>query len=119
MGGREKIFRNMRELVLWISQAFFLQAGFIVEECTVNSGYADNNAKLCFDYLKNVSTVADYVAVLYERCYNLSMRETVKNCGYDIRPFSSDPNVYNRRYHLDTPKRRGYATAYYNCIKLI
>lgn len=99
-----------------------LQAWFIVEECTSGSGYEDSGAVNCMRLLKNNSAInsaskaADYVTALYERCANYPTWSGVQGSGYSTSRFSQNPNAYNQRYYLDTPKRRGYAEAYYSCI---
>ena len=99
-----------------------LQAWFIVEECTAGSGYTDSQAKLCMDYLKDGHTVTtvtkatDYVTALYERCANYGNWSDVQNSIYETERFSTQSNAKDGRYYLDTPKRRGYAEAYYKCI---
>lgn len=99
-----------------------LQAWFIVEECTSGSDYYDYMGTLCMGYLKDGHTVttvtkaADYVAALYERCANYASWSDVQNSGYDTSRFSTQTNAWNGKYYLDTPKRRGYAEAYYRCI---
>lgn len=99
------------------------QARFILEECKAGGTYADSYAVKCMTYLKNTSVVtntqvaADYFAALYERCENYSTWTAVKNSSYDSSRFSINANAYNGKYYLDTPKRRGYAAAYYSCMQ--
>lgn len=99
-----------------------LQAWFIIEECTSGSSYCDSSAITCMNYLKDGHTItsvakaADYVVALYERCANYANWSSVQNSGYSTSRFSTQANALNNRYYLDTPKRRGYAEAYYQCI---
>lgn len=99
--------------------SIILQAWFIVEECTAGGKYVDSSAVTCWNYLgtvSSVSTAADYVTALYERCANYSSWSEVQSSKYSTSRFSEQANVFNNKYYLDTPKRRGYAAAYYNCI---
>ena len=100
-----------------------VQAGFILEECKQGGTYADSVAVSCLKNLKNTSTVktvrnaADYVTAQYERCHNHASWTAVQNCSScTTSRHSESANDYNGKYYLDTPKRRGYAQAYYDCI---
>ena len=94
-----------------------------MEECKQGGTYADSVAVSCLKNLKNTSTVktvrnaADYVTAQYERCHNHASWTAVQNCSRcTTSRHSESANDYNGKYYLDTPKRRGYAQAYYDCI---
>lgn len=97
----------------------YVQADFILEECSSNKKYDDNLAIACMKKLKDTGTVntvkkaSDYFTALYERCKCYSSWTEVVASNYATNRFSSDPNAYNNKYYLDTPKRRGYAESYY------
>lgn len=96
-----------------------LQAWFIIAECSSGGNYENREAVNCWSKLLTASGVfqaADYVTALYERCLSCSSWSGVQNSGYATSRFSTQPNTYDGKYYLDTPKRRGYAEAYYNCI---
>jgi hypothetical protein len=100
-----------------------VQAGFILEECKENGTYADIYAVNCLKNLKNTSIVktvrnaSDYVTAQYERCHYHDSWSDVQNCSScTTTRHSQSSNDCNGRYYLDTPKRRGYAEAYYACI---
>lgn len=103
-----------------------VQAAFILEECSDSSAYKDSLAVKCFNLLKDTRTVdsvkkaADYFMALYERCQNYASWEDVvaacNNSSLTLDRFSQESNVYNNKYYIDTPKRRGYAESYYKCL---
>lgn len=102
-----------------------VQADFILEECKEGGTYADSDAVKCLKNLKNTSTVktvrnaADYVTAQYERCHNHDSWTAVQNCSDSsctTSRYEQSANDFNSKYYLDTPKRRGYAQAYYDCI---
>lgn len=104
-----------------------VQAAFIVEEGSSNSPYNDYYAEKCFNFLKDTNTVdsvkkaADYFMALYEGCESYSSWSDVESaCSTSsyLTPerFSQDPNAYDSKHYIDTPRRRGYAEAYYSCI---
>lgn len=97
------------------------QAKFIVEECKAGGNYADNPAVSCYSTLRNDTSVADnlslatdHITARYERCLNFSSKAAAVAAGYDGSRF--EKNAYNSKYYIDTPKRRGYAAAYYACM---
>lgn len=99
-----------------------VQAWFIVEECSAVSPYRDTSgATECWAKLSSVSNVlqaADIVTALYERCFCAASWNGIVNSGYETSRFdTSSPNSYNGLYYLDSPKRRGYAENYYNCMQ--
>lgn len=104
-----------------------VQAAFILEECSSTSPYSDSIAVTCFKRLKDstvivsVKEAADNFTALYERCYCKDTWEEVKSACDSIDwltldRFSQDANMYNSKFYLDTPKRRGYAESYYSCL---
>lgn len=100
-----------------------VQADFVVEECKEGGTYADSGAVKCLKNLKNTSTVktvhnaADYVTAQYERCHKHDTWSAVQNCSScTTSRHSQSANDCDGKYYLDTPKRRGYAQAYYDCI---
>lgn len=104
-----------------------VQAAFILEECSSTSNYKDSIAVSCLNYLKDsgkinsVKAAADYVTALYERPYcKNTWADVVNACNntswLTLERFSQDSNAYNQRYYIDTPKRRGYAESYYDCL---
>lgn len=102
--------------------SIYVQADFILDECSSNGAYKDSLAVSCMSKLKDTTTVntvkkaADYFTALYERCDNFSTWASVVSSDYSTGRFSSDGNAYNGRYYLDTPKRRGYAESYYDYL---
>lgn len=103
-----------------------VQADFVLEECKDGGSYADTKSVNCFNNLKNTSIVktvfnaADYVTAQYERCHSHDTWEEVENCNDSecttSRYDAESANDCDGKYYLDTPKRRGYANAYYYCI---
>lgn len=95
-----------------------IQADFILEECNNDSPYRDSYAVKCLTKLRDEeltnSTIAasDYVTALYERCSSSSTTNVDDPGRYDLET----PNLYNQRYYLDTPKRRGCTEVYYKYI---
>ena len=96
-----------------------VQAKFILEECKAGI-YGDAGAIECLKALKETTVASDiikatdYFTALYERCENFSSLSEAQAAGRDTSRFAK--NVYDERYYLDTPKRRGYAQAYYACM---
>ncbi len=120
---------NLEKYATNISQSksnIFTQAQFILEEFDSNSNYYDSTARKCYTAFKNGTTntvkkAADYFTALYERCENYSTWANVetacKGSSYlTLDRFSKESNIYNGKYYIDTPKRRGYAESYYACI---
>lgn len=116
---------NLENYAKSISQdetSITVQADFILEECKSNGAYKDSGAVSCLANLKDSSKVktvrnaADYVTAQYERCASYTTWTDVKNSKYDISRFSQTANDCDSKYYLDTPSRRGYADAYYECI---
>jgi hypothetical protein len=104
-----------------------VQVAFIIEEGSSSSSYYNKYASDCFDSLKDTTKVdsvkkaADYFMALYERCQNESPWSEVESaCAstswLTLDRFSRDPNSYNQKYYIDTPKRRGYAESYYSSL---
>ncbi len=98
-----------------------VQAEFIVEELTgakFGNSYKDSAASHYNEIANavNVKKAADIVTALYERAQNYSTWNEVEASGININRFSTDANTYNGKFYIDTPKRRGYAEAYFVLI---
>lgn len=116
---------NLENYAKAISQditSITVQTNFILEECKSGGTYSDSDAVKCLAYLKDSSRVntltaaADYVTALYERCTCFPSWAAVEASTYSSSRFSKTANTFNKSFYLDTPKRRGYTNAYYNCI---
>lgn len=100
-----------------------VQAHFILEECKGHT-YRDALAAKCYTALPSITSVekaSDYVTALFERPYLQKTWAAVENAckttsWLSLGRFSSKPNAYNHWFYLDTPARRGYAEAYYQCL---
>lgn len=121
-GGRKTNLENYAKSISQDVTSITVQADFVLEECKSGGTYSDSTAVSCLKNLadtskvKTVRNAADYVTAQYERCEYYTTWTAAQNSGYDIGRFSQTVNDYNSRYYLDTPKRRGYAQAYYDCI---
>lgn len=99
-----------------------VQAAFILEECKSGGTYRDSGAETCMTHLKDstkvktVRNAADCVTANFERCLSYTSWSAVQSSGYGTSRFSTTVNDCDGKYYLDTPKRRGYADAYYSCI---
>ncbi len=103
-----------------------VQAAFIIEELTgarFGNTYKDFSASYFDEIAKavNVKKAVDIVTALYERAQNYSTwSDVVDACNTSswmtIDRYSTDANTYNGRFYIDTPKRRGYADAYFELI---
>lgn len=92
-----------------------------MEECKSGGAYRDSQAVSFYNTLKNDSSVAndlslatDHITARYERCLSFSSKSAAVAAGYDGARF--EKNAYDLNYYIDTPKRRGYAAAYYACM---
>jgi hypothetical protein len=127
LSGRKSNLEAFATSISGSKTSITVQAKFILEECKSGSKYADSLAVKCMSNLKDSSTItsvkkaADYFTALYERCYLQSTWSGVVDaCNgsswLSVDRFSQDPNLYNSKFYLDTPKRRGYAESYYQCL---
>lgn len=125
--GRKKQLEAYAASVSGSKTDIYVQAAFIIEECTDTSAYKDGDCVKCFNLLKDTNRISsvkeatDCFAALYERCLSRDTWEEVIIACDEIEwltldRFVQDPSTYNDTFFIDAAVRRGYAESYYSCL---